>query len=157
MPDKRYSVMVLPKLKDKLLLQSFEKDGDTTWDGFGSFYDGDDDPKETAQKVFEDSFADKIGDNRLVERAKLKYFIHKSTGLVELDITVYFAFPVDASLKRENSEWFDTANIPYSQMHPATGRWLPLLLKDTALLKAVISIEQPGDHTKGIVTEFTQE
>ena len=155
MPEKRYSVMVLPNANGKLLLQSFESDGQTIWDGFGGFYVSGDDPKKTAQKVFFDSFKQSINPETLVRRAKLKYFISKPSGLVDLDISIYFANLADTSLSTKKTKWFNTSNIPYDQMHVATGKWLPLLLKKPELFKATIRVDQPGDHTKGIVTEFT--
>lgn len=155
MSDKRSSVMVLPVVGDKVLLQWFESKGQTMWDGFGSFYPNDNDSKVTAQKVFADSFKQSISPENLVERAKLKYYISKPSGLVDLDITIYFANLTTTSLSGKNTKWFDETNIPYSQMHVATGKWLPVLMKKPDLLKATLRVDQPGDHTNGTVTEFT--
>ncbi len=51
--------------------------------------------------------------------------------------------------------WFTPGDVPYGQMHPATGKWLPLLLAGRMLVEATVKVYQPGDHTKGEVTEFT--
>ncbi len=147
--------MVLPNADGKVLLQSFESNGQTIWDGFGCFYSSGEDPKKTAQKVIFDSFKLSLDTEALVERAILKYFITKPTGLVDLEITVYFANLADASLSSNNIKWFDNLNIPYGQMHVATGKWLPIILKKPELLKAVVQVDQPDDHTQGTVTEFT--
>lgn len=149
--------MVLPYAGEKVLLQSFEKDGTIVWDGFGSFYVNGDDPKKIAQKVFLDSFKQNLDLEALVERAKLKYFIRKPAELVDLDITIYFANLADTSLSIKNTEWFNSLSIPYDKMHVATGKWLPVLLQKPELLKASVRIDQPGDHTKGAVTGFEIE
>lgn len=155
MPDQRYSVMVLPVRHGKLLLQSFVKDGQQAWDGFGRFYQAGETPKETAVRVFADNFMQAIDPARLVQRAQLQYFIDKSEGLVDLKITIYFAEVTSGSIEAENTEWFELSNIPYKQMHQATGKWLPILLGKPELLKATIRVNQPGDHTSGEVSEFT--
>lgn len=157
MAEKRYSVMVLPFSKGKILLQSFENKGETVWDGFGSFYSNSDSPEATAQKVFADKFKQNIRPEDLIVRANLQYLISKPSGLVDLEITIYFANVADTSLGGDNLKWFDDSNIPYEQMHIATGKWLPVILKRPELLKAIVRVDQPGDHTKGAVTEFATQ
>lgn len=152
MNDKRYSVMVLPRRSDgSILLQSWTTDEGATTDGFGSFYQANEDPKQTAEKVLSE-FAIKA---RLNEAAKLQYFMDKPTGLVDLKITVYFA-DIDAEpWLQEQMHWFAADEVPYGQIHPATGKWLPLLLGGKVPLRAAVKVHQPGHHAKGKVTEFT--
>ena len=157
MSDKRSSVMVLPVVGGKVLLQWFKNNGQTIWDGFGSFYLNGNDSKVTAQKVFADTFKESISPENLVERAKLKYYISKPSGLVDLDITIYFANLTTTSLSGKNTKWFNETNVPYNQMHVATGKWLPILMKKPELLKAILRVDQDGDHTKGVVIEFTTQ
>lgn len=155
MPDKRYSVMVLPRDNDSVLLQSFTDDaGAITWDGFGSFYTANDQPLETALKVSLDNFGATINPASLHERAKLRYLINKSSGLVDLHITIYFADVSPNHQTAQQTHWFDQGGIPYAHMHPATGKWLPIILEGSKQLTATIKVEQPGDHTTGEVTDF---
>ena len=78
MSDKRSSVMVLPVVGGKVLLQWFKNNGQTIWDGFGSFYLNGNDSKVTAQKVFADTFKESISPENLVERAKLNMLLNIS-------------------------------------------------------------------------------
>ncbi|MEI6481621.1 MAG: hypothetical protein WCO19_04975 [Candidatus Saccharibacteria bacterium] len=155
MTEKRKSVMVIPRCRDKILLQSFKNsNGDLVWDGFGNFYQDNEDPESTAEAVFSEHFKTELPPDLLKVRAQLNYLINKPDGLVDLDVTAYFA-DVDEDLSLpEHTNWFPIDAIPYSKMHVATGKWLPIILKKSSLLKAEIRVEQPGDHTKGIVTEF---
>ena len=52
-------------------------------------------------------------------------------------------------------QWFAPSEIPYLQIHEATGKWLPIILNKPDLLTATIKVAQPGNHTAGKVTEFT--
>ena len=154
MNDKRYSVMVLPRREDGgILLQSWTTEDGTTTDGFGSFYQADEDPKQTAEKVMAE-FGIKA---QLAEVARLQYFMDKPTGLVDLKIAIYFANIKEEPSLQEQMHWFAPDDIPYAQIHPATGKWLPLLLAGQIPLRATIKVHQPGHHTKGKVTEFTVE
>ncbi|HSX30326.1 MAG TPA: NUDIX hydrolase [Candidatus Saccharimonadales bacterium] len=154
MNDKRYSVMILPRRQDdSLLLQSWTNEDGTVTDGFGSFYQANEDPKQTAAKEL-GKFEIKA---QLSEVARLQYFMDKPTGLVDLKITIYFADIEEEPLLQEQMHWFAPDDVPYAQIHPATGKWLPLLLAGQIPLKATIKVHQPGHHTKGKVTEFTVE
>lgn len=155
MTEQRYSVMVLPYIENKLLLQSFSDDGQTIWDGFGSFYQKGEDSKVTAQKVFVENFNSDIKLHNLTERAQLTYFITKPTGTVELKVTVYLAEVKSINIDNKKMKWFESTAIPLSHMHPATVKWLPGLLQDASYLNGIIRVDQPGNHTKGTVTEFT--
>lgn len=145
--------MMLPRRPNgDILLQSWTKDGTTTTDGFGSFYQPGDDPKQIAQKELSEKCSTRAN---LVEAANLQYFMDKPTGLVDLKITIYFADIAEEPILQEQMHWFAPDAIPYSQMHEATGKWLPIILKHPALLRATVKISQPGHHTAGKVTEFT--
>lgn len=149
----RHSVMVLPRRTDgSILLQSWTNEQGTVTDGFGSFYQAGEDPKQTAQKVLATNFDTKA---LLTEAARLQYFITKPTGLVDLKVTVYFAAVAEDLKLQETMQWFVPSDVPYARMHDATGKWLPVILEHSRLLVATIRVEQPGDHTKGKVTEFT--
>lgn len=153
MSDDRYSVMVIPHRKDgSILLQTWTNEQDTVTDGFGSFYQAGEAPRQTAKKVLTEDF--NIQGN-FTEVARLQYFIDKPTGLVDLKITIYFADVTEEPSLQEQMHWFTPGDVPYAQMHPATGKWLPLLLNGQVPLLATIKVHQPGDHTKGVVTEFT--
>ncbi len=153
MPDKRYSVMVLPRRSDgNILLQTWTKEGKTTTDGFGSFFQPGDDPEQIAQKELTEQFGIKA---TLTQAAQLQYFMDKPTGLVDLKLTVYFADVTEDPRLQEQMHWFAPSDIPYSQMHEATGKWLPIIIEKPGLLTATIKVSQPGDHTVGKVTEFT--
>ncbi|MCW1908196.1 MAG: hypothetical protein KIH63_002535 [Candidatus Saccharibacteria bacterium] len=156
MPEKLKSVMLLPKNENRLLLQSFTNpDGVVTWDGFGSFYSSEEDPASTAERVFKEYFKSTALHVRLKERARLNYLIDKPSGLVDLDVTVYFV-DIDSSLPiPDHTKLFASENIPYAQMHQATGKWLPLLLEGSESINAQIKLKQSSDHTIGMVTEFT--
>ena len=154
MNDKRYSVMVLPHRQDgSILLQTWETENGTVTDGFGSFYQEGEDPEQTAAKVLEESSIQA----QLHKVARLQYFMDKPTGLVDLKITIYFADIEKEPALQEQMHWFAPDDIPYKQIHPATGKWLPLLLGGHIPLKATIKVYQPGHHTKGKVTAFTIE
>jgi hypothetical protein len=147
--------MVLPMHNDTILLQSFTDDmGGVIWDGFGSFYAPTDTPLATAIEVFSDIFKLTPSADSLHEAASLNYFIRKSTGLVDLHITVYFADADDKLVITGQMTWFNQNEIPYKQMHPATGKWLPIVLKSSEPVDATIKVEQLGDHTTGKVTAF---
>jgi hypothetical protein len=152
MPDVRYSVMVLPRRKDgNILLQTWANKSGTTTDGFGSFYQFDEEPMQIAQKELAEHFNVKA---KLTEAARLQYFMNKPTGLVDLKITIYFADITETPVMQEQMRWFAPSDIPYKQMHEATGKWLPIILESPELLTATIRVDQPGDHTVGKVTEF---
>ena len=152
--DKRYSVMVLPRRQEgSILLQSWTKEDGVVTDGFGSFYQAGEDSMQAASKVMAE-FGIKA---QLVEAARLQYFMDKPTGLVDLKIVVYFADIEDDPSLQEQMHWFASDDVPYNQMHPATGKWLPLLLAGQVPLKATIKVHQPGHHTKGKVTDFAVE
>ncbi|HSX05374.1 MAG TPA: NUDIX hydrolase [Candidatus Saccharimonadales bacterium] len=153
MPDKRYSVMILPRRNDgSILLQTWTKEGKTITDGFGSFFQPGDDPEQIAQHELTEQFGIKAD---LTQAAQLQYFMDKPTGLVDLKITVYFADVTGNPILQEQMHWFAPSDIPYSQMHEATGKWLPIILKMPELLTATIKVAQPGHHTAGKVIEFT--
>jgi len=153
MSDIRYSVMILPRRSDgKILLQTWTEEGITTTDGFGSFYLIHEDPKQVARNEITRRFNIKVV---LTEAASLQYFIDKPTGLVDLKVIVYFADITDDKILEERMHWFASSDIPYSQMHEATRKWLPIILENHTQLKATIMVAQPGDHTSGKVTEFT--
>ena len=143
--------MILPRRENgEVLLQSWTNAEATIIDGFGSFYRADEGSEETAQRV--------LGEwdikARLTKAAQLQYYINKPTGLVDLRITIYFADVTADPPMRKTMQWFKPTGIPYAQMHPATGKWLPLLLNGQVPLEATVKVNQQGDHTKGIVTEF---
>jgi hypothetical protein len=152
MSDMRYSIMILPRHKDgSILLQTWTNDKGTTTDGFGSFYQPDEDPQETARKELTKNFGIEA---EFTLAARLQYFMDKPTGLVNLKITIYFAdFKEEPSLQ-EQMQWFAPNKVPYKRMHPATGKWLPLVLSGHTPLLATIKVHQPGDHTAGQVTSF---
>jgi hypothetical protein len=155
MGELRYSVMVLPRHADgSLLLQSWtNKTGGVITDGFGSFYSANENSKDTAERVFTETFG--TIDHALFMAAQLQYHINKPSGLVDLRVSVYFAHTKSELPLAEHISWFLPSQIPYDQIHPATGKWLPLLLTErTATLRATIEVEQPGDHTTGTVTQF---
>jgi len=157
MSEKRKSVMVLPINGDKILLQSFKNlDGNLVWDGFGSFYQIEENPEVTANNVFIKNFRTKLSSEHLIKRARLNYQINKPNGLIDLDVTVYFAVVEHDLHLPDRAKWFMTSKIPYTNMHEATGMWLPLLLTRTDNVEAQIKVEQPADHTEGKVTEFTK-
>jgi hypothetical protein len=89
MPNVRYSVMILPRRSDgSILLQSWTKKGITTTDGFGSFYQPNENPKQIAKKELANNF----GITAILTRAaQLQYLMDKPSGLVDLKITIYFA------------------------------------------------------------------
>jgi hypothetical protein len=91
--------------------------GGIVTDGFGSFYQADEDPKQTAAKELS-----KFGVKALLtEVARLQYFMDKPTGLVDLKITIYFADIEEEPSLQEQMHWFSPGDIPYVQIHPATG------------------------------------
>ena len=153
MPDVRYSVMILPRRSDgSILLQSWTKESVITTDGFGSFYQPDDDPEQTAQRELTKNFGIEAA---LTKAAQLQYYMDKPTGLVDLKITIYFADVKEYPKLQKQMHWFAPSDIPYPQMHDATSNWLPIILEKPELLTATIKVSQPGDHTAGKVTEFT--
>lgn len=153
MPDVRYSVMILPRRSDgSILLQSWTKEGVTTTDGFGSFYQPNENPEQIAKKELADNFGIEA---ILTRAAQLQYFMDKPTGLVDLKITIYFADVEKTPNLQQQMHWFAPNDIPYSQMHEATGKWFPIILEKPELLTATIKVSQPGDHNTGKVTEFT--
>ncbi len=155
MSDIRYSVMVLPRADNKILLRSFNDDeGGVHWDGFGSFYKVSNAPDATAVDVYSENFNTALSPGSLNNVADLTYFIDKPTGLVELHVTVYFADSDDDLTINAEMMWFDQTQIPYLQMDESTGKWLPIVIKNTKLLTAMIKVEQSGDHTSGRVTDF---
>ena len=156
MSEKRKSVMVLPITGNQILLQSFTNPDDSIiWDGFGRFYTNKEDPISTAEAVSLDYFKSISLPIKLDERARLNYFIEKPGGMVNLDVTVYTA-ETDIGLQMpDHAKWFTIGEIPYVQMHQATGKWLPLLLSRSEHIDAKIKVEQLTDHTAGVVTEFT--
>lgn len=152
MSDTRQSIMILPRRPDgSLLLQTWTNEQGTITDAFGSFYAIDENPEQIAQRELK-SFDIQA---QLSEVAHLQYFINKPTGLVDLRLTVYFADITDEPPLRPTMHWFAPADIPYKEMHPATGKWLPLLLDGHVPLQATVHVEQKGDHTTGVVTDFT--
>jgi hypothetical protein len=156
MPDVRYSVMVLPKRASSILLQSFTNDeGGIIWDGFGCFYKLGDNPLKVALQVFSNNFKSGLDSRSLHQTADLNYFINKPDGLVDLRISVYFADTDDELAVTGQMDWFDQDDVPYNHMHPATAKWLPIILvKPAELLTATVKAEQPGHHTTGKVTSF---
>ncbi len=154
MSEKRYSVMILPRSKDGgILLQSLVDKSTTTMDGFGSFYQPKEEPLKTANLVMNDYFDTGA---QLTEAARLRYLINKPSGMVHLKVTVYFANIAETLKLQRNMYWFQPNDIPYKEMHPATGKWLPLIINQSGLLTATVKINQPEDHTSGKVTEFTK-
>lgn len=154
----RYSVMILPKKPEAVLLQSFTDDsGAVTWDGFGSFYETDQQPMVVAEEVFKAAFEATPKADAWHEVAHINYFINKPTGLVDLRTIIYFADWGASLVSPPAFRWFGLADIPYQRMHPATGKWLPLVLQGGGLLTARVSVEQPGHHAAGRVTEFSVE
>ena len=148
--------MVLPQYENTILLQSFKApNGALVWDGFGDFYDVAGDSLVTAVSVFTGHFKTVPSPETLHRRAQLNYLISKPAGLVDLDVTVYFV-DVDNNLRMpKQAAWFTHSRVPYTQMHQATGKWLPILLKQSENINAQIKVTQTADHTNGIVTEFT--
>jgi hypothetical protein len=116
MNDKRYSIMVLPRRQDgSILLQSWANEDGIVTDGFGSFYQPDEDPKQAAAKVLS-KFGVKA---RLVESARLQYFMDKPEGMVDLKITVYFAQIEEEPVLQEHMHWFASSDA-YSSTTFAT-------------------------------------
>ena len=153
MSDIRYSVMALPRRKDnRILLQSWTKENVTITDGFGSFYHPDENPEQIAKRELAGNFGIEA---TLTKAAELQYFMDKPTGLIDLKVTVYFADVMEDPKLQQQMCWFSPSDIPYSQMHDATGKWLPIILEKPELLTATIKVSQPGNHTAGKVTEFT--
>jgi hypothetical protein len=152
MSDERYSIMILPRRKNgNILLQTWTNDKGTITDGFGSFYQVDEDSQVIAQNVLTENLGIEA---EFTKAARLQYFIDKPTGLVDLKITVYFADIEQEPSLQEQMYWFAAIDVPYVQMHPATGKWLPLILSGHTPLLATIKVHQPGDHTAGQVTSF---
>src|SRR5438552_2068242 len=112
MGEQRYSVMILPRRQEgSVLLQTWKTDQGTVTDGFGSFYQAGEDPKQTAAKVL-----DEFGIHaQLAEAARLQYFMDKPTGLVDPKITIYFADIKEEPPLQEQMHWFAPSNIPYAQ------------------------------------------
>lgn len=153
MSEKRYSVMVLPRRDDGgILLQSWTNERGTITDGFGSFYQEGESPGQTAQRVLAEDLNVHVP---VDEVARLQYFMDKPTGMVDLQVTVYFAVVTADTPLPEAAGWFMPSDVPYAQMHPATAKWLPMLLDGQVPLKATIKVNQQGDHTTGKLTEFT--
>lgn len=152
--EHRYSIMILPRREDgRILLQTWDTEHGVITDGFGSFYQPDEDPAQIAQN----ELAKFDITTQLTEAARLQYFMNKPTGLVDLKITIFFADILEEPELQEQMHWFTPSEVPYDQMHPATGKWLPLLLNGQVPLKATIKVDQPGHHTQGTITEFTVE
>jgi hypothetical protein len=152
MTDKRFSIMVLPRREDgSILLQTWTDEHGIITDGFGSFYHEHKNLLETVQKVLVEKINIKA---QLVKAAKLQYFIDKPSGLVDLEVTVYFADVVEEIKNSKEMHWYTADDIPYEQMHPATEKWLPLLLNGNTTLRATIKVDQPGHHATGRVIEF---
>lgn len=157
--------MVLPCHVDTILLQSFTNDDNVTiWDGFGTFHTHSDNPEDVALKVLHDILGTEFA-GKLDKAAELHYEIRKlkkTVGeTVQLTVSVFFAAMPSLPPMTVSQAWFKTDQIPYASMHPATAKWLPLilqkqnLLQEHGLLTASIVVEQPGDHTSGKVIEFT--
>jgi len=156
MSNIRYSIMILPRHANSILLRKFTDNvGQPTYDGFGSFYKESELPDEVAHRVLEENLQTKLSSQVVRKAAELKYYINKPTGLVDLNITVYFADISDYQDNAEVMQWFELTEIPYTQMHQATQKWLPVVLTLPELLKATVHIEQPDGHATGTVSEFT--
>ncbi len=157
MSKQKFSIMLLPMNKGKLLLQSFiyEKD-EKTWDGFGSFYNDKKEIGMVAKTVYEQYFMNEISLESFKERAKLNYLIDKPSGVVDLRVTVFLIeLPMNSDVP-QNCTWFEQEDIPYNKMHPATAMWLPEILGGNGdTVHADICVSQPKTHNKGIVTKFS--
>ncbi len=153
--NKKYSVMVLPKHTDKLLLQKItEPDGSYFWDGFGSFCNEDESFAEASQRVVSSCFNKTKTISTPEEVAIVRFIIKKPDLTVDLETHIYFlAVDSDQLAHEENCNWFSPRNIPYPQMHMSTERWLSTLLQEGPIV-ANLTVNQANHHAKGIVEEF---
>ena len=161
MKSTRYSVMILPKAGNQILLQKLKLSSEKSeyWDGFGSFYNVNESSLKIAQKVFIDNFEAKVELNQLELVAELIFSIEKPHEIVTLYTDIYFINMDEHTKKllinKPSFRWHKFDDIPYHLMHQATGQWLPLVIKGEHI-KAKIIVKQLKNHLNGVLEKFTQ-
>ncbi|KAG0305168.1 Nudix (Nucleoside diphosphate linked moiety X)-type motif 1 [Dissophora globulifera] len=124
-------VTVIDKQNQRILLGYKKRGfGAHLWNGFGGKVEPGETPKEGAIRELEEEAGITVHPDKLQKTGLLLFLFENDT--VGLETHVYKAYEYEGEIRECDEmrpQWFDFADIPYSQMWPDDETWLPLTLK----------------------------